>query len=1199
MKRIPFLFAFLFASIVAFAQSGNIVAGQIDTASSSSGIVAKPNLSAAYNNLKTWINLPIKVNSPYYYYSFGDSFTSGTGASALGNRYANLNAAYLKVPFTNRGISGSGAFSAIGQAYQFDAYGALASCMIGLNDVKAGATTTSALTLAKIQNGVFAIIANHFVDSTFAAGSGTRISTTGTWSAYSAAAQNGLYSNGLSTVTSGSSITFYSYGTKFLLALVGSDGTRYTYGSASITIDGTSYGTINENGQTDGIYDGLGNDNGRMPFSVLYSGLSEGKHTIVLTSIGTNPFCIDFFGELKNPAQCFPIVIYDIAYVNATGQVTYPSSTNANTNAANAVIASDISTFTALGYPVYHALTNTYYNATTDAYTDNLHPSDIGHRHLYQAFYSAISSLQNPFVLQDLRSTATPSFVNVSLSGLTQAGIVYNASGPVLATSAADFNYGSNTAGYLGLGVSGVNADSKLRVLDATSGAGLRIAYNSTAVNYYDANTHNIRTTAGGTILQLTSSAATFYESLLPINTNTYNLGSSSQAFAKGYINNLIATNATFSAGTTTVAPIVFASGTNLTSATAGAVEYNGTNLFYTDATPTRHTIMNLDQNQTVTGKLTLNGSISASANLAQTLFVNPTQTAVANNDALFGVDINPTIAGVGIISTLGTVTGGSSYTNGTYTAVPLTGGNGSGAQATVVVSGGVVSTVTITTAGTRYLVGDVLSAAAANIGGTGSGFSVPVATLTQTVTGAPIRSTVSNIGGGSGSSYTGSWSDGIFLYNPTAATATLQQNSPGLHFSSFGWGTTGGTSQAVDAFIYNQVNSGTVPNANLTIAFGVAGAKTGGSYTFGSGGAAIFTSGSLTITRAGQGATAFNSLIQQNTTAATSSTPNQWTPTWYQQGAVWNTGGTPASNSYAFGLNGQSTSSANPYGTWVFQSYIGTSTTPTLVSNASLTTQGQFNLGLQATTNIQPGSTAGTIFNIGAETLTDASTASGTVTNFAVIGTGLTTLAATNASITYTNGYGALFTQPTNGTNVTMTNKYALGLAYDATHLFTVSLNSAGAATLNATSTITITPATTITGALTNSATTTTLKHLAGSTSAPSIVAGTGAGTSPTVSVSGTDISGIVNITTGTSPSGSNAIVATVTFNTAYASAPKGVVLVPANVNAAALTNATQVFVPANGQTNGTTTTTFVVESNGTALAASTAYIWTYTIIQ
>jgi hypothetical protein len=81
-----------------------------------------------------------------------------------------------------------------------------------------------------------------------------------------------------------------------------------------------------------------------------------------------------------------------------------------------------------------------------------------------------------------------------------------------------------------------------------------------------------------------------------------------------------------------------------------------------------------------------------------------------------------------GAIATLGAVTGGTGYTNGTYNGVALTGGSGNGAIANITVASNVVTTVTIVSGGGGYKAADILTA---NITG-GSGFSVPVATVSN-----------------------------------------------------------------------------------------------------------------------------------------------------------------------------------------------------------------------------------------------------------------------------------------------------------------------------------------------------------------------------------------------------------------------------------------------------------------------------------
>lgn len=110
------------------------------------------------------------------------------------------------------------------------------------------------------------------------------------------------------------------------------------------------------------------------------------------------------------------------------------------------------------------------------------------------------------------------------------------------------------------------------------------------------------------------------------------------------------------------------------------------------------------------------------------------------------------------------------------------------------------------------------------------------------------------------------------------------------------------------------------------------------------------------------------------------------------------------------------------------------------------------------------------------------------------------------------------------------------------------------------------------------------------GTSSTPSISAGSGAGTSPTISIQGTNIGGIINVTPGITAA-AGATLVTVTYSSLTYGNDSYVVLYPNNAATALLSGVTMVY--ATG-----TTTTFVITTGTSALTPATAYSWNYIIV-
>jgi len=201
----------------------------------------------------------------------------------------------------------------------------------------------------------------------------------------------------------------------------------------------------------------------------------------------------------------------------------------------------------------------------------------------------------------------------------------------------------------------------------------------------------------------------------------------------------------------------------------------SGTVTFYnTDITARGTNVGKLANNPIETLPRKLKVSISGTLNTA---VVPGTKIGEGSSPSVTGIveNLGGPISATGTGS-VGIVAVGVGYSNGTYTSVPLYSitGKGSGAQATITISGLVVSSVNITNTGNGYVTGEILGITSTSVGG-GSGAKIGVKTR-----GAADSIYLTNV---QGENFTNS-ATLVYYTNPnsessrTTATATVSSSS-------------------------------------------------------------------------------------------------------------------------------------------------------------------------------------------------------------------------------------------------------------------------------------------------------------------------------------------------------------------------------------------------------------------------------------
>ncbi len=322
-------------------------------------------------------------------YTFGDSYTTGQAASPTSNSYAELFKSYTRSTRTNYAAGGKGMYyvASLANSSITPANTGIYTCMIGFNDYRRSGV--NAKTDEKIRGGHRVFLMNALGKKFYQANTFTQ---TGTWANIGPGAFGNKYA--VPNNSGSGTLTTTISGKNFGISFLGSSGSTYTFGNLTITVDGTTVFNSSMNNKTDGISDGVYN-NEVTPYGIFVTGLSTGSHTFVFTSTIQTP--IDYIVELPDVLNeyCNTVLVARPCKNPPAGYAVSPSNgSNSIMDAAATIIQNVVTELSSVGYPVKYIDTDVLILDTTSGDfdpSDPVHPTNQGHNKLFNAFKSNLN----------------------------------------------------------------------------------------------------------------------------------------------------------------------------------------------------------------------------------------------------------------------------------------------------------------------------------------------------------------------------------------------------------------------------------------------------------------------------------------------------------------------------------------------------------------------------------------------------------------------------------------------------------------------------------------------------------------------------------------------------------------------------------------------------------------------------------------